>query len=401
MIALFNQPRVLKLNDTMKKVLIIYAKTGGGHLSLAQALEESLNQTFPHQFEILLYDPFPKIYASSYKTLGTNFQNLWGKYYKITDHPSFAATLHKVNQVIVIKNLKKTIRQFGPELVISTFSMATQEVVEALERNEKKSKIAIAIADPFTPHATWFSFKGADLYLSPTPEVTQLILNSGIEANRVKTVGWLVRQQFRAEIFDRMILRKVLGLDPEKFIILLGGSGQGGGDTPELVKRILDSKFLIFNSQFIIVAGSNPQLMAKLMKLTENFTQVFHLYPYTNNMPQLMAASDIIVGKAGPNLLFEAIFLGKPFLATGCLPGQEEGNLEFIKRENLGWVESDPADAIRLLENLSDPSNLDKTSTPLSPGLISEKRPNLKRVKEQNWDAGKKSAWELNKLFQN
>jgi len=37
-------------------------------------------------------------------------------------------------------------------------------------------------------------------------------------------------------------------------------------------------------------------------------------------------------------MLFEAVVLGKPFVATTCIPGQERGNLEFIERYGLGRV---------------------------------------------------------------
>jgi UDP-N-acetylglucosamine:LPS N-acetylglucosamine transferase len=51
-----------------------------------------------------------------------------------------------------------------------------------------------------------------------------------------------------------------------------------------------------------------------------------------------MASADIIMGKAGPNMLFESVTLGKPFIATAYIPGQEEANLAFIQRHNLGRV---------------------------------------------------------------
>jgi len=44
------------------------------------------------------------------------------------------------------------------------------------------------------------------------------------------------------------------------------------------------------------------------------------------------------MGKAGPNVLFETVTLGKPFIATTYIPGQEEANLKFIQRHQLGWV---------------------------------------------------------------
>jgi UDP-N-acetylglucosamine:LPS N-acetylglucosamine transferase len=51
-----------------------------------------------------------------------------------------------------------------------------------------------------------------------------------------------------------------------------------------------------------------------------------------------MASADVVMGKAGPNVLFEAVTLGKPFIATAYIPGQEEVNLDFIRRHKLGWI---------------------------------------------------------------
>lgn len=434
----------------VKKILIIYSKTGGGHLSLALALKEALsdlpapsssNGSIVHslpaeasekecQFSIVLLDPFPKIYASGYKTVGANFQESWGKNFHLTNRPELAKVMHNLNDAVVSRKLIKIIKKENPDVVITTHFFASVELEKAIKKVGSKAKIMVAVADPFTPHAVWFTYKNADLYLSPTKEVTELMVENEIDKDKIKTTGWLVRKEFREDPLDviptesgsrsldarspsgmtrkadsghgsprfadeagqndRMkILRKILGFSETKFTIFIGGSGQGGGKILELVKAILDSKFLILNSQLIIVVGQNRQLMGKLMKLTESNPQLFHLFPYVNNVRELMSASDIVVGKAGPNVLFEAIFMLKPFLATGCLPGQEEGNLEFIKRENLGWVMGEPAEAVKLLEELAGHRQ-----------LIEEKLPNLQRIRSQHLDGAKNAATEIAKLIQ-
>jgi len=63
-----------------------------------------------------------------------------------------------------------------------------------------------------------------------------------------------------------------------------------------------------------------------------------YVLPFTKEIAPYMAAADVIMGKAGPNMLFEAVTLGKPFIATSYIPGQEEANLEFIRRYKLGWI---------------------------------------------------------------
>src|SRR5207244_8557633 len=63
-----------------------------------------------------------------------------------------------------------------------------------------------------------------------------------------------------------------------------------------------------------------------------------HLLPFTQHIAPLMAAAEVVMGKAAPNVLFEAVTLGKPFIATTFIPGQEAGNLGFIRQHGLGWV---------------------------------------------------------------
>ena len=72
-----------------------------------------------------------------------------------------------------------------------------------------------------------------------------------------------------------------------------------------------------------------------------------------------MQMADLIIGKAGPNLIFESVASQKPFLAISHIPGQEDGNLDIIKDYKLGYVEENPFKAAKLLRSvINDPSNL-------------------------------------------
>ena len=420
----------------MKKILILYSKAGGGHLSLAKAMEETLNQlriknqsfdsAQDRELRIKLCDPFPRIYGSAYKRFGANFQEIWGRNYHLTDRPEAARALHTLNYLIVGPRLVKLFEDEKPDLIISNYPFATSEVGKAvteaftrrpLKELRERVKIIIHLADPFSLHRLWFTYKEADLYLSATVECSRQAVENGIPFDRIKTVGWLAREEFRrvpprqsstlrtstvslveplgleeqAGRYDQKSLRGSLGLNPTKFTLFLGGSGMGGGRIWEMVKQILNSELLTLNSQLIVVTGNNRQLLSKLVRLSEDFPGLFYLFPYVNNMPQLLSASDIVVGKAGPNLLFESIFMERPFLATGCLPGQEEGNLEFIRRENIGWVEEDLEKAVKLIEELSDGTD--------GRIKIEEKKANLRRIKAQHTDAHKLIAREIENLL--
>ena len=112
------------------------------------------------------------------------------------------------------------------------------------------------------------------------------------------------------------------------------------------------------------------------------------LFPYLKSPEYLMFASDIVVGKAGPNFMFECLALERPILANGCLPGQEEGNLEFITKSKVGWTEEDPKKAALLaIKLLNDPK------------LIEEKKRNIKNISNIFEGSDKKVAKAIEQLL--
>src|SRR5258708_13112221 len=74
--------------------------------------------------------------------------------------------------------------------------------------------------------------------------------------------------------------------------------------------------------------------------------------PNTKEMAPFRATADVVMGKAGPNSLFESVMLGKPFIATAYIPGQEYANLSFIQHHGLGWVALQPRTLRSLLNTL-------------------------------------------------
>ena len=66
-----------------------------------------------------------------------------------------------------------------------------------------------------------------------------------------------------------------------------------------------------------------------------------------------MRAADIVIGKAGPNTIFESVATRTPFFATSYLPGHETGNLEIITDYQIGLVAKNPLDILSKLSALT------------------------------------------------
>src|SRR5262249_55879159 len=69
-------------------------------------------------------------------------------------------------------------------------------------------------------------------------------------------------------------------------------------------------------------------------------------------MPELMRGCDLVVTKAGPGAIAEALATGLPLVITGFLPGQETPNVDFVVESGIGAFapkEEDLRDEIRVL----------------------------------------------------
>ena len=355
----------------MIRVAILYSTAGGGHFSLAQAAVEALNKYSPNEYETILFNPFPSSFSYTHKTLANNFIDIYRFGLKATENPKAESAVKGLNELAISKKISKFLKDTRPDIVIANHPLAAAALPESISKSYICPKTVIHFADPFTTHKSWFINKSADLYLSPTQEMTKLAIKFKIPKEKISTIGWLSKQNFIDGPKDTQLARRNLGLNPHKFTIFIGGAGVGSSKTSELCELISKNSTLLSKTQIIINTGLNLKLVTDTMKIVQKHPQTFTLIPYAPNISEYLCASDIVVGKAGPNFIFETIHSLKPLIITEYLPGHEEGNPKFINKSGLGWYEPKPTQVIkRLLDFIQYPNKLE------------EKTQNLKKVKQ-------------------
>jgi len=87
-------------------------------------------------------------------------------------------------------------------------------------------------------------------------------------------------------------------------------------------------------AQLLVVTGRNTSLRSDLQRL--QLPSHVHVYGFVDNMEQLMAASDVVVTKAGPGTLMEALVMQRPVIITEAVGMQERGNIQFVVERGLG-----------------------------------------------------------------
>jgi UDP-N-acetylglucosamine:LPS N-acetylglucosamine transferase len=114
------------------------------------------------------------------------------------------------------------------------------------------------------------------------------------------------------------------------------------------------------------------QALKKLLAKTNDQQKLIAL-KFVTNGEEYMQAADLVIGKAGPNTIFESVATLTPFFAITHIAGQEDGNLDLIRDHQLGYVEENISKAQKLLSDIIE-----------NPQQLQDFQPHLKEIADFN-----------------
>jgi UDP-N-acetylglucosamine:LPS N-acetylglucosamine transferase len=186
----------------------------------------------------------------------------------------------------------------------------------------------------------------------PTDEAYELLQRNGMPTSLMVRTGFPVHPKFSHYQRSKAESRHDLGLDEQRFTILLTGGGVGSGGVQDLVPAIEHASP---DYQLLVVTGKNHALCEELQ--SQKHSPHTHIYGFVDNMEALMAASDVVVTKAGPGTLMEALVMRCPVIITEAVGKQEQGNIDFVVNRELGFFRPSTDGIIDAIQRLTDPDN--------------------------------------------
>ena len=96
------------------------------------------------------------------------------------------------------------------------------------------------------------------------------------------------------------------------------------------------------------------RLRRRLTRLGERAEGRLTVHGFVDNMADWLRCADIVLGKAGPGTIAEATCCAAPLMLTSYLPGQEEGNVEFVVQAGAGSYAPRPRDLAAEIGRLRD-----------------------------------------------
>lgn len=116
--------------------------------------------------------------------------------------------------------------------------------------------------------------------------------------------------------------------------------------------------------------------------MNQKFNDIVDLYhandrvivlDYTNQVPELMYISDMVITKPGGLTTTESLVSGLPIIITNPIPGQEEENAEFLVENGVAvWIKKDD-NVARFFKNLYR-----------HPEIVEEMRNNIPKLAKPN-----------------
>lgn len=320
-----------------KKILILTAGNTGGHRSASNSIKEAILKIDP-SVNVLDYDS-NKLFlgykentsAQGYITMTTRLRFFWKSFFEIT---SFFKRISNFCLYIAIKkNFLKLLKSEKPDLIISLHPCFVGSVIKGLKKY-KNIPFYVVVLDPFKQSRLWFD-KNATLNFLPVTETINLFLNKRFKKET------LIKSGFPLTINNierkNNNIKKLLFVNPSQKSL-------------KFTKRLIDAA-LNFNVDINIVTGSDTNLKKYLEKKYSGVKNI-QIFDYVNNMKELMSENDILLTKAGPNIMFEAIEARIPIIITGHLPGQEEKNPNYIVKNGYGFLAEEPKKLYSLLKML-------------------------------------------------
>ena len=310
------------------------------------SLAESLADLLAEDFTSSVIDPQPRWIHRHYQLVSRYALWLWSAEFQLSNTPGRASRAHKLFSGLIRSRLRALIAKERPAAVLSTYPFFSYSV----QKIAPQMPLVLLYSDPRTLHQAWLTVKDAALHLAPSREVYAQALAARVQPDKTHLIGWPTRRQFYAPDPSAADWAWAeTGFNRQRLTVFLQGGGEGSAGFARTVEQLL----ALADShgqpalQLILAAGTNQLLQRRFQGRPG-----CHALPFTKTIAPWMACADLVMGKAGPNMLFESVTLGKPFLATTFIPGQEEGNLEMIRSYGLGWVALTGEEQIGLIKNI-------------------------------------------------
>ncbi len=238
------------------------------------------------------------------------------------------------------RRMRRWARDFEAHAVVSTYPLASM----VLGRDRRRGRLGVPVTTfltDFAVHPLWVH-EGVDHHLCVHAQSAAQV-ESCCPGTTVYAPGPLVPERFSDALPDRGRSRLGFGLDPDDRVVLVVAGSWGVGELEETFEQLLASgRYLP-----VVVCGANERLRQRLSG------RGGVVLGWTDEMPALMAAADVLVQNGGGLTCMEAFAAGLPVVSFRPIPGHGRQNAEDMARAGVAAYVTDPAELLVALDRVT------------------------------------------------
>jgi processive 1,2-diacylglycerol beta-glucosyltransferase len=334
-------------SSARKRILIFSASYGGSARGAGEALAAYYREHCADTVEVALVD-FLETFMPSLNVLAKFAYQQAAEFFPAGrgDFRHLEAAAH-ANQVIQelsaggMERIATVLAEQRPDIVISTSPVAGGVAAEV---STTTPFLAVSVLTDLDARDVWIHPASAFVFVA-SREVRDELAVGGTPWDRIVVSGVPVAEKF-ALVGPAAQSRRELGIADRFTVLLLAGpSSQTSVD--DIADQLASSGI-----QVMAVAGTNARLQRRL-EASAKKTDLIRVYGFTEEMPKLMRAADVLIGKAGGLAVPESLARALPLIVHGAVPGRESRNADFLVNYGSALLSRDESDAVEKVRFLS------------------------------------------------
>ena len=310
---------------------------GAGHIRAAEVIERVLMES-EEPVQARMLDAldlaqiwFTKLYVQPYWWMLRHAPVLWRRLFERRQRKRHSATAPTWVFRHGCAGVLRQVKAFGPQLVIAT-EIGAAEMAALGKRDGCFSAPILAVQTDFQSEPPWVQ-REIDFYCVGSEEAKSELIGWGVSPNRVLACGIPIDPAF-AFSYDRAELLKALGLAERHPVVLVMGGGMGPAPLDEIIRTL---ELCGTTLQVLAVTGHDHAMKARVENLRGELALDLRVLGWTDNVPELMAAADVLITKPGGLTTSEALAMNLPMVLTHPIPGPEERHLRYLERHGVAF----------------------------------------------------------------
>ncbi len=346
---------------------------GGGHLAPAHAIKRQFDLLGYPDLEVRVVNlgrelgmRFLSLVYKAYWNLCLRYPPLINAFYRGADNPFLMKVLDRLFGTAYLPRFAAYLKRERPDVVVSTYFTFTHFLETLKHVGDLGAASVVLNPEPFDAHLVWFS-SALDANMVFSERSRDEIVAKDLPARRVRLFPFPLNPEFRRRTASPAALRRKLGLESEPFTVLLFFGAEGRGPAKKYLAEIAARKLDV---QVVVICGKNARLRADLEDEVRRPHGSVRLVVrgFVTNVPDYIAAADVVVGKSGPNQVFETLLQLRPIIISSFL-ANEQRTQDWVRENGVGWLCRTPHQFGELLMRLLD-----------DPAILRAYRANIRRL---------------------